>query len=244
MIKQERNKLAFQLIVMLRKNISELIVIGIFSFCLALLNVQNLRLLKLGVSMKTDDDMFIIWFIIIALNISNAVLTNNYKQTAVYFLDIGYTRKKYYRGVLIFNLIISFFMTAVTFIIYIINLLIDKLYKLNGVIFYMGFHFEVFTAYSYIKIIIITLILITLICAFANFISVISFSNKFLRIIVNLMIFIPLLLIIVQENLNARLSVLVSYVNGYFSAAIVFYITVSIGLYILAEKIFTHIDID
>lgn len=239
----ERNKLAFQLIVMLRRNICELIVIGIVSFCLALVNLKNLHLLQYGFSGEKIDDMFIMWFVLVLSNV-NVVLTNSCKQTAAYFLGIGYTRKKYYRGVMAFSLSISVFITMITFMIYVINVLMYRLYKLNGVIFYMGFRFKVFTAYSYIKIIIITFIIITLICAFANFISVISFSNKFLRILVNLMIFIPFLFIVFQKNLNVMITALVSCVNNSFSAAIMFYIAVSIGLYIAAERILMHIDID
>lgn len=241
MNEKEKNKLKFQLILILRQNIWQLMSIGIFSFVLALGNIQNLYPLKYGYSREISYDLS--WLLVMFANI-NVVLTNGYQQTAAYFLDKGYTRKKYYKGNVIFSLIGSLIITMATFTIYSIYLLNDKLYNLKGVVYYMGFHFMGFTAYSYIKIIIITFIVINLICAFANFISVMSFSSKLLRIILNLFIFGSLFLILFKEGLSVMLVNLVFYMNKTFSIAILFHITASVLLYIAAEKIFMHIDID
>lgn len=238
---QEGNKLKFQLLTVLRQNIWQLITIVIFSFCLALGNIQNLYPLKFGYSRGTAYDLF--WLLVILTNI-NTALTNAYKETAAYFLDIGYTRKKYYKGNMIFSFIISVMTSIVILLVYIINLLSDKLYKLNGIITYMGFHFEGFTAYSYVKIITITFIVITFICAFANFISVISFSSKFIKIIINLAIFIPLFLVIFQEEFSIKFVEFISCINGNLTLAFIFYIATAIILYILAKKIFMHTDVD
>jgi hypothetical protein len=238
---QEGNKLKFQLLTILRQNIWQLIAIAVFSFCLALANIQNLYPLKYGYRRETVYDL--IWLLVMIANI-NPILTNTYKETAAYFLDIGYTRKKYYKGNMIFSLIISFVASAVILLVYIIELLCDKLYKLNGIITYMGFHFEGFTAYSYVKIVFITFIVITFICAFANLISVISLSSRILKIIINLAIFVPLFLVIFQEKLSIKFLNFISYINGNLPLAFIFYIVTSIILYILAKKIFMHTDVD
>lgn len=239
---QEGNKLKFQLLTILRQNIWQLISIAVFSFCLALANIiQNLYPLRFGYSRETAYDL--IWLLVMLANI-NPMLTNIYKGTTAYFLDIGYTRKKYYKGNMIFSLIISFVASAVILLVYIIGLLYDKLYKLNGIITYMGFHFEGFTAYSYVKIITITFIVITFICAFANFISVISLSSKFIKIIINLAIFVPLFLVIFQEKFSIKFFNFIFYINGNLTLAFIFYLALSIILYILAKKVLMHMDID
>lgn len=238
---QEDNKLKFQLLSVLRQNIWYLITIAVVSFCQALFSIQNLYPLRYGYNGKTFYDLF--GLLAIFANV-NTALAIGYKETAAYFLNLGYTRGKYYKGNMIFSFIISFMTSIVILLVYIIFLLEDKLYKLNGIVTYMGFSFEGFTAYSYVKIVFITFIVISFICAFANFVSVISFSNKFLKIIINLFIFGSLFLVIFLEGIGANLIRFISYINGNLTLALIFYIASAIILYILANKVFMHTDVD
>lgn len=238
---QEGNKLKFQLVSVLRQNIWHLITIAVVGFCLALFSIQNLYPLRYGYNGKTYYDLF--WLLAIFANV-NTALAIGYKEIAAYFLNLGYTREKYYKGNMVFSFIISFITSIVILLVYIINLLEDKLYKLNGIVSYMGFSFEGFTAYSYVKIVFITFILITFICAFANFISVISLSSKFLRIIINFIIFGSIFLVIFQEKFSNKLVKFISYINSNLTLALMFYLASSIILYILAKKVFMHMDID
>ncbi|WML34879.1 hypothetical protein [Clostridium sp. OS1-26] len=238
---QEGNKLKFQLVSVLRQNIWHLITIAVVGFCLALFSIQNLYPLRYGYNGKTSYDLF--WLLAIFANV-NTALAIGYKETAAYFLNLGYTRKKYYKGNIIFSFIISVMTSIVILLVYIINLLSDKLYKLNGIITYMGFHFEGFTVYSYVKIVFITVIVMTFICAFANFMSVIALSSKFLGIIINLVIFLVLFLVIFQEKFSNKFVKFISYINNNLTLALMFYIALSIILYILAKKVLMHMDID
>ncbi|MBI6872378.1 hypothetical protein [Clostridium aciditolerans] len=238
---QEGNKLKFQLLTILRQNIWNLITTAVIGFCLALFSIQNLYPLRYGYDGKTSYDLF--WLLAIFANV-NTALAIGYKETVAYFLNLSYTREKYYKGNMMFSFIISFITSIVILLVYIINLLKDKLYKLNGIVSYMGFSFEGFTAYSYVKIVFITFILITFICAFANFISVISLSSKFIRIIINFIIFGSIFLVIFQEKFGNKLIKFISYINSNLTLALMFYLASSIILYILAKKVLMHIDID
>jgi hypothetical protein len=233
-----KNELKFQLLVILKQSIGQILMVLIFSINLGVTNVLMIYQLK-------DRNYTIIpsaFLILLAMLITtNTCLTTVYKKTVCYFISIGYTRKKYYFGIMVFNIILSIISTAVTFLSYVMS--VGK-YENDIRIPYMGFNFKGLNLYSYFGILIISFIMLTLIFAIANFISIISFSSTLFTIIVNAVLLTSLLCIYIKKHYIWKIINLVFDANKSFSLIMIFYTIISIMLYVLAKKVFMRIDIE
>lgn len=236
-----KNKLKFQLIVFLKKNIGELFIIAIFSCNLSLCNQSMIFQVKRGYSNGMVYYPF--WVLVLLLNIY-IYLSKVYEETSAYFISIGYTRNRYYQGTMISSLIVSIVATTITLLVYMLSIRAGELYKDYSIIPYMGFYFNGFTIKSCIAIIVITFSVMTLICAIANFISVITFSNKIFKIVVSAIILAPVLLVLFNVSYSSKIAKLIFSIDKSFNLTILLYLLISALLYILAKKVFMKIDIN
>ncbi len=233
-----KNELKFQLLVILKQSIGQIFLALIFSVNLAFSNVLMISQLKeRNYSMIPSAFLTLLVMLIMA----NTCLTTVYKKTVCYFINIGYTRKKYYFGIMAFNIILSTISTAVTFLSYVMS--VGK-YENDIRIPYMGFNLKGLNLHSYFKILLISFIMLTLIFAIANFISIISFSSTLFAVIVNAVLLTSLLCVYIKKQYIWKIINLVFDTNKNFSLIMIFYTIISIMLYVLAKRIFMRIDIE
>lgn len=235
-----KNKLKFQLILFLKKNIAQLFIIAMFSCNLALSNESMIFQIKNGYNGGIDYKFWILLLLLIIYT----YLSKVYEETSAYFTSIGYTRNSYYQGTMIVSLILSIVTTTITLLAYMLSIIASELYKDYDVIPYMGFYFNGFTIKSCIAIMVVTFSIMTLICAIANFISVITFSNRIFKIVVSVIILTPMLLILFNISYGSNIEKLIFSIDKSFNLTILLYFLISILLYILGKKVFMKIDIN
>lgn len=241
MNKLDINKLKFQLIMILKQNMGEILVIAIMSINLGLGNAGMIYYFKN--EMMYDTIPFAVISAIALLSIACIYLIKVYQQTASYFMSIGYTRKRYYFGTFIFSIILSIMSTFITLTTYMVIMTKDKTHLNNDIVPYMGFYFKSLSLASIKGIIIITFLVSILIFAVANFVSIIALGSKYFKIIIKIIIILLLIFVIIPKDLNFKLVSLIFDVNKSFSLTMLSYVLISTVLYILAKKIFMRIDI-
>lgn len=129
-----------------------------------------------------NELLFCIFMYFIAIVVGYSEL---YKDNFKYYMDIGFTRKKYYLGNSIICLINSFFTSIICYLAFIVAAyFLDKIYLAEGLknyVQFFGFKFSRLEIVSALEILVLSFIVITVINMLANLIAVssmISIKNR------------------------------------------------------------------
>jgi len=242
-----KKKLKIQFSIYLKNHAYIIISMIMLAVAEGMSNVSTSMNLNFNINNYYNQENQVVFNIMLAFLLLSSEFIRLYSETASYFINIGFTRKRYYLGNVIAVLVTSLLISVACFTTFFLTLKLDTRSEHYKYIQYFGCKFVSFNVVTTLQIIIVTIVIYILVCMLANLSGILGMmlTIRGRRIVPAIMIIIFGLIVIWgvyrPTIVNYAFENFVS-INNSYALYLIVLIALSFLAYILGKNIFMKID--